>query len=247
MPKSAIETELLEACGFKPKKDYADRQDYLAALARAINNHDDETVLDNVSNAAADWYDSAVDAINDKTDLPEFPDAEDEAPAKGKSKKALKEEPEPEESSDDGEGAAEEAEKPARGKAKAKDKAKAKAPEKKPEKAAAKKVAKADDNDDGEAEEKPAKAKRSAPASSGAISLDRYGIAEGTKNAQAVAMLEKGAKMSDVNSEIGGTYYNLLKRLTKAGHKLLKEPGGELKLVHKDDYGKAVKGTKGKK
>ncbi len=265
MPKSVIEQELLDVSGFEPKKSYKDRQDYLGALARAVQDVSNDD-FDTLSDAAADWHGDAVDAINDRNEIPDFPDLEADAEPETKSArkrgKAAAEEDEPvdEAEADDAaeeDGEADEADgdeaeeeppqKPGRSRTKPAAKAKDKPKGKDKEKPTPKKDAKGNSKSKrAEAEDEPApKAKRGAP-SDGAITLDRYGIAEGTKNAQAVAMLEKGAKMSDVNSEIGGTYYNLLKRLVKQGHTLEREPGGKLRLVHKDDGGKPAKG-KGKK
>lgn len=72
---SKIEKELLDAAEFKPKKKYDNRQDYLAALARATIAIDD-AVFDKLSDPAADWSNDAVKAIREKKPLPDFPDAE---------------------------------------------------------------------------------------------------------------------------------------------------------------------------
>ena len=77
MTTSVIETELVEASGFEPTKNYA-RQDYLAALARVVNDMDEKD-YDNLTVEAQDWFNAAVRALNKKQDLPEFADvAEDD-------------------------------------------------------------------------------------------------------------------------------------------------------------------------
>src|SRR5258707_2352470 len=69
---SVIEQELVQASAFEPRRDY-ERQDYLAALARAINEVAEED-FDALSVEAQDWFNDAVRALNKKQLLPEFPD-----------------------------------------------------------------------------------------------------------------------------------------------------------------------------
>jgi hypothetical protein len=73
-----VEEELLEASGFKPKRKYADRQDYLAALARAVYAMP-EADFDALTNEAVDWYTLAARAINSQTELPDFEASDAEA------------------------------------------------------------------------------------------------------------------------------------------------------------------------
>src|SRR4029077_10869977 len=73
----SIEKELVEASGFSPRKNYQ-RQDYLAALARAVNEIEEDK-FDAMSTDAQDWFNDAVRALNKKTTLPEFADATTEA------------------------------------------------------------------------------------------------------------------------------------------------------------------------
>lgn len=65
------------------------------------------------------------------------------------------------------------------------------------------------------------------------IGLNDFGVIIGSKNAAAVAMLTRGCRMADVTETIGGTYYNLLRRLVKQGHAVESGANGMLKLVHK--------------
>lgn len=248
--ESAIEKELIEASGFEPRRNYAERQDYLAALARAVQDMDEDD-FDKVSNEAADWYNAAVDAINDKSNIPDFDDAEKAAepetaePADAEVEEGTEVEAEEEADAEVEEEAEPEEKAPRSRRGKAPDKPASKGKAETKGKAALK------DKNAPKAEPEPRQpakkaeattTKRAAPVAG--LRLDKWDIAEGTKNSQAAAMLEKGAKMADVNKEVGGTYYNLLKRLVKQGHKLLKEPNGELRLVHKDEYGKKAKGKK---
>src|SRR6478736_5488027 len=74
MATSAIETELVKASDFEPSKKY-ERQDYLAALARRVNELEEDQ-YDELSIEAQDWFNAAVRSLNKKQDLPEFPDVE---------------------------------------------------------------------------------------------------------------------------------------------------------------------------
>ena len=189
---SAIEQELIEACEFDPPRKYDDRQDHLAALARAINKIKDVD-FDALSVDAAEWFNDAVRALKEKRDIPEFGDFEEEANA------------------DPDEEAAEEA-----------------APEKpKPKPEPAKRRAKG----------VPPRKLEHPPIDASGIEtaeLDKWGIVKGSKNSAAAAMLETGCRMSDITHSIGGTYYNLVERLRKAGHSIEKGSNGSIKLVHKD-------------
>jgi len=77
---SAIEQELIEATGFTPRRNYPDRQDYLAAVARAVDQLEDVD-FDGLSAEAADWFNAAARALSNKKTIVDFPDAEPEAEA----------------------------------------------------------------------------------------------------------------------------------------------------------------------
>lgn len=70
----SIESELVEATGFEARKNYEDRQDYLAALARSVNDLDEEA-YDTLSNEAVEWFNAACRALNNKKDIEDFEDA----------------------------------------------------------------------------------------------------------------------------------------------------------------------------
>lgn len=74
---SVTEQEILEATHFDPPREYPDRQDYLAALCKAVNKLED-IEFDALSTEAADWFNDSVRAMNNKKDLPEFADTEDD-------------------------------------------------------------------------------------------------------------------------------------------------------------------------
>lgn len=52
--------------------------------------------------------------------------------------------------------------------------------------------------------------------------VNEFGFRVGTKRAAACDMFKEGAKMSEVKDAIGSSFYNLLIKLTKDGHKVIK-------------------------
>lgn len=66
------------------------------------------------------------------------------------------------------------------------------------------------------------------------VVMDKWGAMEGSKNSVALGMFEKGATSKEVKDALGGTYYNILKRMVMKGHKVEKE-GSLIKLTHTDD------------
>src|SRR5258708_3691996 len=66
-----IEQELVSVAQFVPEKRYRKRQDYLAALMRAVCDLPDP-MFDELSDEAADWSCQAVDAFKAGTALPDF-------------------------------------------------------------------------------------------------------------------------------------------------------------------------------
>lgn len=289
MATTKLEQELIDASSFRVKR-FANRQDYLAALARAVQEIDDDA-FDDISNKAVDWFNAACDAINSNEDIADFeeddeadePDERDEdegapevdkpddadddddgdeddeadedpdedeepepEPApKVKRARAVKEpeptigkipekrgrrvepDPEPEEPED------EEPPKPVK-----KAKVKAKEPEPEPE---------PDDDEDETPPPKKAKAKKSTPSEPlDPSAKNRYGYFEGTKTDEVCKMLERGAKMAEMTDYLGGTYYNLIRKLRDDGHSVSKDDStGKFVLKHKDDV--ASGGKKAKK
>jgi hypothetical protein len=76
--------------------------------------------------------------------------------------------------------------------------------------------------------------------------LDKWGCLVGSKNAQALAMFERGATSREVKAELGGTYYNILGKMEQRGHRIEKD-GALIKLTHKDSVAAKVTVKKGKK
>jgi chemotaxis protein histidine kinase CheA len=82
---TATETELLDKTEFTPKGK--DRQKVLESIARAVDDWcaDDEGKpkskqnWEKLSEAAQAWYNAAIDAIEARTDVPDFTDEADEA------------------------------------------------------------------------------------------------------------------------------------------------------------------------
>ncbi len=235
----AIEKELTSATDFKPRKKYANRQEYLRAIINAVGKLEDED-FDNLTDEAAEWCNAAIEVMNTTKDgeIPDFDEAE-----------ASEDEPEEEAADDE----ADEPDDEAEDDGESEDDDEGDEP--------------SEDDGDDEPEEEPkpklmgkgvkhekspnrpnvrskaAKAKIAAtapkpktPANMDVV-LDKWGCMEGSKNSQALAMFEKGATTAEVKKAIGGTYYNILKKCTEAGHKLEKE-GAKITLIHKDDAGK---------
>jgi hypothetical protein len=73
----SVEAELLEVTGFKPKKAYKNRQEYLMNLVRAVDKLDTDA-YDALSPEATDWQNEAVSAVSDKRDIQDFEALEDE-------------------------------------------------------------------------------------------------------------------------------------------------------------------------
>jgi cobalamin biosynthesis protein CobT len=263
-----LEKELTKASGFKPPKGgYDDRQDHLAALARLSNKMTDEQ-FDDLSDDAANWVSAAIKALNAKTEIEDFEDADqdtgeepdeaggDEADTNGDSEAA---------DTDDGDGSeddpgtdeAAEAEAEAEEAAQAK-KARSNKPAKGKGHGAAGKKQQAATPDAGKAETpRPKKVpgirapnrinintKLPTPRDYSDLTgeKDRYGLFIGTKTHDAVMMYEKGCTTHELREKLDGRFYNVLKKLENAGHYVERFQGGIFKVTHKDD----IK-TKGKK
>jgi len=65
--------------------------------------------------------------------------------------------------------------------------------------------------------EKKAK-KTNGAAKRNAVPKDKFGLREGSAASEAASMFEKGAKMSDVKKQTGGSHYNLISKFKKDGH-----------------------------
>lgn len=72
---STLEDELTTAAKFDGSK-YTDRQNYLASLLRAIDKNVTPEGYDALTDEAVEWHHAAVDAMDHRKDIPEFPDYE---------------------------------------------------------------------------------------------------------------------------------------------------------------------------
>ena len=204
---STIEDELLEATAFPKNRPYPQRQDYLAALARAVHGLD-EVDFDALSLEAATWFNNAAVALNNKKDIEEFTD--DTGPTEDELQPAEGPDDEETEEGSDGEPAAAPVTKAKNGRRKGQPPRKLPHPPIK-------------DITLGDVE------------SIENITIDRYGNISGYKTAAATAMFEKGCRMTDVTASIGGSYYNMLRKLEKRGHIVKRGPNGMTTVIHKDD------------
>lgn len=263
---TAIEQEIIEATKFKMKR-FANRQDYLAAIARAMEKMPGDD-YDNLSDDATDWYEAAAKAVNANDDIPDFPEedepdeeaddveesADDEAD--DEADEASEDDTEGEEPKDVEEGEVEEEPEPEPKPTKNVKTAKGK---KEPEPVAegpkgtrpevvAKMKAKKD------AKEAKHERKQGTTRNLPKTRYDditgkknRYGVVEGTKTDDFCKMIEKGASMGEVKEALGDTYYNTIKRLREAGHSVEKNDAGKFVLKHKDDVGGKKEKAKTKK
>lgn len=227
-----LEKELVKATKIKAL-DHEDRQDFLAAVSRAAHKLKDDD-YDNLSNEAAIWHKAAVDALNAKEEIPDFDGSiGDEAPeTEADEPEATETEDEASEDEDEVDEPELELEEPAPKKkvAPAAKPAKAEKAPPKPSKAATKK----------RLEENKLKRIKYSELSG---EKDKFGIIDGTKTSQAVAMYEKGATTAEIRAALQGRYFNILRKLTADGHLVEKKENGKIYVIHKDD----VKAKKAKK
>ena len=218
-----IESELIEATGFSPRRNYPERQDYLAALARSVDQLADVD-FDGLSTEAAEWFNAAARALSTKKTIEDFPDAEEEAPA---------EEAAPE---DDAEAPIEdeelvEPEPEPEPKKKPKPQPDVLSPERlnltpkgKRSRAGQKKV---DPIREVKKDATPPRPKRTTK-----IEYDKWGLTVGSKNSEAATMFENECRMIDCTNALGGgAFYNMLSRMVREGHKLEKNADGTIKLT----------------
>jgi len=232
-----IEQEIIKAANFKPRKKYADRQDYLRSLFLATVNMDDDD-FNELSDDAANWINACVTLHNSKSkdDLPDFnevePPAEDEnddEPSDDNTEDKA-DDADPEDDVDEPDGKDEES-------------------ESEDDEVDEPEEASEDDEPEDESEEveepAPKKSKKAArpvkvvnkPFGTGDAELDKWGCIVGSKTSQALAMFEEGASAREVKEAIGGTYYNALAKIVRDGHKMQKD-ANIIKITHKSDIGK---------
>jgi hypothetical protein len=214
-----VEKELIEATGYQTKRKFDNRQDYLGSIFNAALKLSDED-FEALSQEATDWYNAAVAAKNTKNqEIPDFDEVE------GGDDEDVDDESGDEDIDDSDDNDSEsDAESEAVAEEEAEPEVEPELPLEKPKKAKKEKAPKP-------VKEKPAKA---AKPDKGEAKQDKWGCLEGSKNSEALHLFEKGATAREVKDQLGGaTFYNLLARMVKNGHKLERE-GALIKLTHKD-------------
>ena len=211
---SATELEIVKATKVK-EKSYKQRQDFLAALVRAIDKLGQDD-WDNLSDEAVAWHTAAVGQMDKKRTIEDFEppepvEEEDAEPAVDSTDDVVLVEP-PCEVSSEPEAVADEVPEPE---------------EEVEEKPAKKRKAKKEKLD-----------KKIIPERYIGLTgeKDKFGITIGTKTYDAVKMYERpdGATLRQVEEAIGGRHYNILGKLAKEGHKVEKLPGGVWRVTHRD-------------
>ena len=256
----SLEQELLNATGVIPD-EFKNRRKMLEAIVRTINKLPEDG-YNELSDAAIEWYESSVKAMNNKPPKapPEIemasPKPEPEDDEEYEDDEDADEEPEADEDDED-EPEVEEAQAEVlspsidQGTAELEasvlsDRDDVADPEPAPRKQKKGKAKKA------KAPKPPTKAEleRAAGGPSRYEKMikyggtkNRYGVYEGTKAHDAILMFEKGATMAEIRDAVGDTKYNLKRDLIKAGH-LFEKDGKKFKLTHKDDVDKKPKSKK---
>jgi hypothetical protein len=217
------EKELLEVTGYKPQRKFSNRQDYLGSVLNSVLKLSNDE-FDNLSDEAAEWANAAVQAKNARNqDLPDFDEiepseeGEDDDPETENTVEARVEASDNEAENNEDESQISDSEVEAETEVVKPKLVKPKTPPKKsPAKPTPKKAPSIDEED---------------------VVLDKWGAMEGSKNSRALAMFEKGATSKEIKDKLGGTYYNILKKMNEKGHKVEKE-GSLIKLTHRDELGK---------
>lgn len=262
---SSIEKELVKATKFKGGK-FADHQDYLASLLRAIDSKLSDQDYDSLSDAAVEWHHTAVKAMESKKQIPDFPDIDDDAESEMSEELGNGEDSDPESlpltderhplhragpPDEEGEGDEEGEDQPANDAVVEEEpeiEQEAQPEESEPEEAdpdpqakPAKKVAKKKSK---EAQKKPSE--RSRPVYENLSGdKDRYGVIIGTRTHKAIQMYEEGCTAKEIMDELGGRFYNILRKLKEEGHRVEKDTDSKVwRLTHKDDV--AAKAAKRK-
>lgn len=253
----AIERELIKVTGYKARTKFSDRQDYLSSILNAVSKLDDDD-FDNLSDEAAEWANAAVEAKNSKeSEIPDFDEigsaSEDEADDDADSEAdeadddsgdddeaddASDDDTDSDDDDDDSEDDEDtDEESAADDEPESDDDEDEDEPEEKPaKKAVSKKAAKPDPAPKLKPPPKPRKEKpkeRKPHHTDEDVVLDKWGCMEGSKNSQALGLFEKGATAAEVKEKLGGTYYNIMKKMVADGHTIEKE-GAVIKIIHKD-------------
>ncbi|KAH0548325.1 hypothetical protein GP486_007987 [Trichoglossum hirsutum] len=237
-----IERELIEITGYKVKRDFENRQDYLRSLFTSVQQLTDDD-FDTLSLPAAKWANTCVEVHNNnrQDDLPDFDEIDDsEDPEEDEVDEEAEDEPDEDEPSEDedpedeeseDEESEDEAEPEPEDDEPLEDEVEEPKPIKKKPKPAKVEAAKAPKKVVTKA---PPKAKKTTNDDEEEVTLDKWGCMAGSKNSQALALFEQGATAAEVSAAIGGTYYNILSKMAKQGHKINKV-GAVIQITHMFD------------
>lgn len=230
---SDYEKKVIALTKFK-MADYGDHQDYLASLVRHtdkwLQKHDVKgDIFDGWESDLADWFDQSIHILNDGDGpLPDFPDRTEPIPEFVPEEVPYEKEPQPE-----------------------LDPTVAEVPEEASPLVTPPPPANNEPADPtvppAASDLIPAKAKKwgvkkptrvPTPYDILTGEKDRYGIIVGTKTHDAVEMYERGTSAKEILQATGGRHYNILKKLEKDGHRVVKLAKHRFRLTHKDDIGK---------
>lgn len=259
-----IESELIKITGYKTRTKFSDRQDYLGSILNAVMKLTDDD-FENLTDGAAEWANAAVHAKNTKEDIPDFDEAvatdgesEDDDDDATDDEAEAEDEPDSDDDAGDGDvpdsapdsaddddtdGDVEDDEEVDD---EVDDEVEDDEPEPEPEPKPKKKVAAAPVH---KMKVPPPEPKRERVTKKKLhnrnprahededVVLDKWGCMEGSKNSRALAMFEKGATAKEIKDSLGGTYYNILKKMVQDGHTVEKE-GAVIKLIHQSEKGK---------
>jgi hypothetical protein len=244
----AVEREILEITRYKIQRKFSGRQDYLKSIFNAVQKLKNDE-FDELTDEAALWANACVESYNRDKDaeLPDFnevgdededdtsenqeygPDdesngqdeAEDLSESDDNEGDNQGSDDEPEMDSED-EAEVDEAGVQTSGLEEEDDEPEEVVPPKKVKKVKKVKEVK---------QKKPTKPAHHREDDDSDVELDKWGSMVGSKNSRALAMFEKGATAGEVKDQVGGTYYNILKKMTSHGHKVEKD-GAVITLIH---------------
>jgi hypothetical protein len=206
-----VERELIKLTKYKVKRKFDNRQDYLGSILNAVDKYlgEDEEKFAELSDEAQDWVNAASEAFNNKEpELPDFDEVQASEADEADEEQDNDDDSEPD--SDDEEDTENGEEMPVAVEAALDDE-----PEPEPLKKLPSRVT--------------PKIKKEALIRHGVIKpvaevpVDKWGCSLGSKNSKALAMFEKGATSKEVKEVLGGTFYNILAKVQKEGHKVEKE------------------------
>jgi len=221
-----IEEELHSVCKFAPTKEYKKRQDYLAALARAVDLYFESVSdegFDDLTDATANWFNAAARALSNKKVIPDFDDNVSSSEIQVPDEPLVEEPPiKYDELTEEfiEELLPDEPTLPVR---------KSHPPKQKR------------DYGDTRPPGRVLTVPDDADPTLGPVSnnkRDKWNFVIGTKNSKAASMLERGCRMADLKASIGGTYYSLLGKVIRRGHTVIHGANGYIKITYHEKSGR---------